>query len=388
MDPIDKENVPVTPIKDASSPKVDYSPSHPKRALKPVSPSKYNNNSLGKLNFLQNNNLEGHFDCLHGYHEEIRQQLSVIELQTKQTNDDLEQLFDRLKNNNQHLNKLLESIAAYSEEVTTEGNATKSDVTKILERLSDLSPKNLEHLITNLLQTSKNDIIKEINSIIKSSESDPDDANIEVLLKLNNVERELNKLPENISKDIEKYLGKISSETTNELTEISELLRHSSNSQRSTIEVIIKKIEDLSTGDTNSDIVRLQQLVEQQTDVFKSVQNELRAQNQLNEYKDLQSKHRQLEAKYNNLCKFYESKYRDLVQLESKFTEFTNIVEKLDSKVTSIDVQKYDRLQQLHANKLSELGQMSYSSSKKRITSMPIKPADILQDILEQNNSD
>lgn len=64
--------------------------------------------------------------------------LSDIELQTKQTGLDLGQLFEKLKNNNQYLNKLLESLSNYSREVITDGNATKADVMKLLKLLEVL----------------------------------------------------------------------------------------------------------------------------------------------------------------------------------------------------------------------------------------------------------
>lgn len=388
MASIDKENMTTTPLKMPSSPSVEYSPSNPKRALKPISPSKYNTNSVGKLNFLQNDNLDDHFECIHGSHEEIKLLLALIEVQTKQTNDDLEQLFDRLKSNNQNLNKLLESIAAYSEEVTTEGNATKSDVSKILERLNELSTPKLEQLFFKLLQESQEESVKQIKTLISDSQGDPEDANIEVLLKLNNVERALNKVSEGSAKDIEKYMGTMNAETINELTKVSDLLRHSSDSQKSTIDILTKKLEAFDTHNSNSEIIRLQELVENQNATIRSLQVDVLAQSQMNEYKDLQFKHAQLQEKYESLCKYYESKYLDLVTLERKFTDLTNTVDHLESRMSNIDTLKYDRLQQMHVDKLSQLGKTQHSSIRKRIISMPTKAADLLPDIYEQINSD
>lgn len=382
MSSVELENVLVTPLKSTNH--MSETPSSTsKRALKPLSPSKYNNNTVGKLNFLQNDNLDDHFDCIHGSHEEMKQQLAQIEAQTKQTNDDLEQLFDRLKNNNQHLNKLLESIAQYSEEVTTEGNATKSDVTKILEKLGDLSPSNLEVLVSKLLQTSKTETVREIKAAISNSQGDPDDANIEVLSKLNNVERALNNFSGGSSKDVEKYVASVTTETTNELTKVSDLLRHMGDSQKSTIDLITTKIDSLSTNNSSDSFANLQKLVENQTDVIISIQDGLRNQAQFDGYKDLQSKHTQLQLKYESLCNYYESKYKDLLQLEARFSELTTTVDKLEERVNNVDVQKYDRLQKLHAGNLNQLGKNS-QPEKKRITSMPVNA---LPDIHE-NNSD
>lgn len=388
MASIDKENV-ATPLKIPHNPAVEFSPSDPKRTLKPISSSKYNSNSVGKLNFLQNDNLDDHFECIHGSHEEIKLLLALIEVQTKQTNDDLDQLFDRLKSNNQNLNKLLESIAAYSEEVTTEGNATKSDVSKILERLNDLDASKLEQLIAKLLQVSANESMKEIKTLISNAQADPEDANIEVLLKLNNVERALNKISESSSKDVEKNSGITNAETISELSKMSELLRRSSDSQKSTIDALTKKLDSFNTGSANDEISRLQKQVKELNATIESLQNKIRSQTQLQEYKDLESKHAQLQVKYDSLCKYYESKYRDLVLLEGTFADLTNTAEKLESKVVNLDVQKYDRLQKMHVEKLSRLGTAHNSPShKKRIISMPAKAAEVLPDIFEHNNSD
>lgn len=134
----DKENVPSTPVKQHLHSLVENSPSSPKKALKPVSPNKYSHLTVGRLSFLQNDSIDSHFDYIHASHEQIQQLMQLIEAQTKQTNLELGQLFDRLKNNNQNLNKLLESISNYSKEVTTEGTATKTDVGNIMNVLRDL----------------------------------------------------------------------------------------------------------------------------------------------------------------------------------------------------------------------------------------------------------
>ena len=126
-----KENLPTTPTsKGDNFPLNAGTPtSIHKLPLKLISPNKLK----GKLTFLESDNLDEHFNLLHTTHEEIQQQLYNIELNSKQTNVDLEQLFDRLKNNNEHLNKLLSSVVTYSQEVMTEGNATKADMNKIFQ---------------------------------------------------------------------------------------------------------------------------------------------------------------------------------------------------------------------------------------------------------------
>lgn len=92
---------------------------------------------MGRLNFIQNDTIDDHFVQLFESHESIKELLYSIEHQSKQTSLDLSQLFERLKSNNLHLNKLLDGISAYSREVTEEGGATKSDITRVLRALED-----------------------------------------------------------------------------------------------------------------------------------------------------------------------------------------------------------------------------------------------------------
>jgi DNA repair exonuclease SbcCD ATPase subunit len=135
-----KENFPSTPTQ-SSQYGHEYSPSHPKQALKPISPNKNSTSNIGKLSFLQNDNIDSHFSQIHSVQEAILNRLFNLEIQTKQTGVDLDQLCDRLKNNNQHLNKLLQNISNHSEEVITEGNATKNDINNILSRLDSFDAK-------------------------------------------------------------------------------------------------------------------------------------------------------------------------------------------------------------------------------------------------------
>lgn len=93
-----KENIPTTPKSKESRIISAVSPIN-NQTLKPISPNK-EKNQIGKLNFLETDNLDEHFELVHTTQEEIRQRLHNIELTSKQTSVDLGQLFDRLKNNN------------------------------------------------------------------------------------------------------------------------------------------------------------------------------------------------------------------------------------------------------------------------------------------------
>lgn len=158
----DKEN-PGTGVNDKYDVGGDYSPNTSKKALKPISPNKGPNSYVGKLNFLQGDNIDNHFNNIHSSHLQIHQQLHNLEVQTTQTGIDLGQLCDRLKNNNQYLNKLLENITNYSNEVITEGNATKNDITNIIHRL-DLFNEELKMIRTSDNSKTLTDNIKEIVS--------------------------------------------------------------------------------------------------------------------------------------------------------------------------------------------------------------------------------
>lgn len=163
-----KENIPVTPNK-SNRITVENSPASLKKALKPISPNKNGHREVGKLNFLQSDNFDDQFDYIHNTQEQIQLQLNIIESQTKQTGSDVGQLVDRLKNNNSNLNKLLEQIASYSDEVITEGNATKHDISNIIEILDTFTEK-----LDKPLKSDTDDLIKQIHlklSAFNSSDS-------------------------------------------------------------------------------------------------------------------------------------------------------------------------------------------------------------------------
>lgn len=70
--------------------------------------------------------------------QQIRDLLVDIEAQTKQTGIDVGQLWERSKHNNLSLQRLVAEIAEYSNEVTTEGNATKQDIHDLLAKFDQL----------------------------------------------------------------------------------------------------------------------------------------------------------------------------------------------------------------------------------------------------------
>ncbi|CAN3371053.1 hypothetical protein DICA2_F37918 [Diutina catenulata] len=92
--------------------------------------------------------------------------LAQIESQTKQTGIDVGQLWERSKNNNNFLQKLVAEIAAYANEVTTEGNATKNDIHNIVAKLDALS---------ELIKTPQPEIVAKLDSLQQRDNKDIDE---------------------------------------------------------------------------------------------------------------------------------------------------------------------------------------------------------------------
>lgn len=92
--------------------------------------------------------------------------LAQIELQTKQTGIDVGQLWERSKNNNNFLQKLVAEIAAYANEVTTEGNATKNDIHNIVAKLDAL---------LELIKTPQPEIVAKLDLLQQRDNKDIDE---------------------------------------------------------------------------------------------------------------------------------------------------------------------------------------------------------------------
>ncbi|CUM63455.1 uncharacterized protein PRCAT00001030001 [Priceomyces carsonii] len=115
----------------------ERSPSERNNALKSISPNR-SQTLVGKLNFLQNDNIDEHFAQIHKTQQVMQQLLGGLESDTRQVALDLSQLCDRLKNNNQYLNKLLQKIAENSGE-TYETGEDKKEFIAILEKIDKMS---------------------------------------------------------------------------------------------------------------------------------------------------------------------------------------------------------------------------------------------------------
>lgn len=423
-----KENQsPQTPTRSSNS-------SSPKRALKPVSPNKPN--SVGKLSFLQSDNIDEHFNCIHTTHNDIIQQLGTLETTTAQTKVDLGQLVDRLKNNNHHLNKLLENIAAYSDEVVTEGNATKNDITNIMTRLDDFN-KSLTNLtskegldtklltlaeeIKDSLDNIKNDELEELldKKLSKIQVSSSDDIINRTTAELQKIGIDQEKLDKYLfSKDtvkliIDPILKKMSDSKS--ITDpIIDQIQNTSLKPDQITKPILSKLSDLSESTSQDRIIALLNLVEQQSgkisQLSKSVkQNDENMELEL-KFESLQQKYNSLESKYESLCKNYENKYNDLKNLQNQYqslSENSNALTKKLSSVANTDseslenpLSKLSKVKQLHHYKMDNIPYLPQSESqitspRKRVMSSPVSKQQnsrnsFVNDLTEirSNNSD
>lgn len=333
-------------------------------------------------------------------YEELKEQLNAIELQTKQTNVDLEQLFDRLKNNNQNLNKLLESIADYSKEVTTEGNATKNDATRILAKLNVLPQGNLETIIQAHLESLKLEIIKQITDIIQN-ENRIESSCKKILIdgQLTEIKNGLNKLSVQVVSPIASNevlqnevseLSKSAMKTAAELSVIKDLLEKQNKQNPIDLESLAESINSLTLSLSHSESINLQKLIDKQTILLESLKQSVADHNEVqatrNELDTLNEKCQHLQRKYDILTQAYEEKYKAFLKLDENFQHLEQKFELIVAKVEARDFQKYEKLQKLHVSKMSELPKPpSFSVKKKRIISMPIRQ---YESPIRENNSD
>lgn len=431
-----KENSVLTPKKSIHSVSVENSPTSAKRALKPVSPNKHSNVTVGRLNFLQNDNIDSHFDHIHAAHEQLKEQVLNIEVQTKQTHVDLEQLFDRLKNNNQNLNKLLASIEEYSREVSTEGSATKSDVARIIAILEDLKSESRDR--QDATANALKDLRAGVEQLISGNESKLQ-ANVDELRQLleklvlqtqnqsenqRENQRELQgtevlqagientlasllkgqseSIPQTVKTVVEENFNKrcgsmveeihtsVSEELTMLLFEMQERLGRSFGEKFNTHskETTNAITAALSESSGSQDGAKLQKLVELQTSAIEQLSSKLveqeRARSVQVSLEQLQGEHDALESKLDRLRSCYLEKLEQFLNLQGRYGELSQQVALLEERTTTLDVSKLDKLHQLHSDSISRLGAPS-AVTKKRIFSMPAKAHDELS---ESNNSD
>ncbi|QRG38063.1 hypothetical protein FDK38_002454 [Candidozyma auris] len=330
-----KENADSTPSKMKEEALSENSPSPSRRALRPISPNKQNNQGVGKLSFLQSDNIDDHFEYIHDFNEDVKQTLVNIETNTKQTNLDLGQLIDRSKNNNQYLNRVLESIAQYSDEVTTEGTATKYDVSTILERLEQVNSNEELFKINSALETISRSIGSSTLSSLITSMRD------ESMISSQKLEEKINKLA-----------------MTLELQEPT--------TQPPPTDVLLKEVR------------LIRDIISEQS---RKIENRETKHILADKYADLEYKTQQLQERYDLLCQSYERKYEQYSNLASHYRSLCQNVEQLTDDPRMNESKRYGKLQQLHSKRLDAIHHVSDNDltglSNRRVVSVPLKDAEL-----------
>ncbi|KAK6202578.1 uncharacterized protein RJT21DRAFT_20580 [Scheffersomyces amazonensis] len=357
-----KENSPSTPTKSTG-------PGYPfpsGKVLKPISPNKYPNaGGVGKLNFLQSDNIDEHFDHIHSFHGTISEQLYNLEVQSKQTSVDLGQLVDRSKNNNQNLNRLLENIAKYSDEVITEGNATKNDIEKLISKLDEIKG-NIEKS-----HVQDQDLKKAITDEVRNSKSQHQ---IEVLEKLTYI---VQNLPEHdlVRQVVDPIVAELKCVSLDPKSQ-------------SLLEGIMENFGDKEdpfavVQDLRKDLVqRLDSLSTREEDYIIELEKRFHKQDQLiNELisivglkvnkKELESNIQLLDDKYKRMTQDYTAKYVEFQNLQQEFDKLSKACKELTIPNQAQDL-RISKAHQLHLSTINSFGNPSLIVPKKRIVSSPL----------------
>ncbi|EMG45774.1 hypothetical protein G210_4015 [Candida maltosa Xu316] len=366
----DKENIPTTPTRKGENFPSTTTPSH-KQVLKPISPNK---NPGGRLSFVESDNLDEHFNLLHTTQEEIQQQLHNIELTSKQTSVDLGQLFDRSKNNNENLNKLLQNVVNYSQEVMTEGNATKADMHKINDCLTKLSEqldssKNFEKLKVGINDEGLGNIRTAVEEVSTENTNKINDIKVEIaklreilstdnelmssqLTKQDTKQEELQRVMEKYFKESQSSQGHNDS-NAQELSEIKSELKKISHDNSVLSEklppsdlvhqIISPIVAELKAVSLDEKSVRLlESILEKIDQLDKSHTNTATHDTILTKLEglekvqtkstaDLEDKIHQLEKKYALLCNNYNRKLTDYKNLQSKYQILRDDIENIQN---------------------------------------------------------
>lgn len=439
-----KENIPTTPKSKESRIISAVSPIN-NQMLKPISPNK-EKNQIGKLNFLETDNLDEHFELVHTTQEEIRQRLHNIELTSKQTSVDLGQLFDRLKNNNENLNKLLRNVVSYSEEVMTEGNATKADMEKILTRLDKLSEvrSKSESLKVGISDSSIEEIREAIGQVFSANQKNHGDAD-----KLTILKEEVSRIKDIISKHNEVVSSQLKSHDTKQ----SELVNHLDsylqeskgnieilhkilsfietrgsdlqqfkeiNSQLQNLETVSHALQDkLPASDLVNQITspiiaeikamsldskyltsfegisaaidKLRETIEEgpKSEVILEKLEKLAGEKNtsntlLEKEQEMENKIRKMEDKYALLSTRYEEKLQQYKDLLIKYQQLQAQIEDTQMPQNNRE-SKMEKLRNFHKLKIGEIEQSEFINERKRIASTPVVQT---RNIQFTNNSD
>lgn len=364
----------------------------------------------------------------------LNERLDTIESHTRQTNLDLEELCRRLKNNYHYLNQLLENLSHYSNEVVTEGNATKEDISQLSLRLEDVRLQ-----VNAVKSTDVEDLVHKIRQILEEKvDTSHSQTNVNLNKILNELCKKLPAIEASIGLTKEAFFEEIKhlKDTANNQEQIMKSLidakRSTSTSSRlsadddssswlssSTEEKgqnLVKKIDEMKeeTKTQNNDILlELASASLQRNDVSNLQKSLVRideslvkkdnqiltltklAENQaavIEKFisspqetapeKNLEKKTSELDRRYESLCATYQKKYNDFKALQNRYQElFLNVQEapnrvSLGAEGWEHEIQHMQKVRQFHDLKMNDIKENEYQrrlpGSFKRFFSNPL----------------
>ncbi|KAI5968525.1 hypothetical protein CANMA_002270 [Candida margitis] len=309
-------------------------------------------------------NLDKHFDLIHDTHNELQQQLHRIETSTSQTNVDLEQLYSRSKSNNDNLNKLLRNVVDYSNEVITEGNATKADMSLIIKALEELKMRDVS------LKDDDFARIKEVMQLMYEESG----------VNHNELKVELQKL--NALKDSDK---KIFQEQFDHLEELIKTAGNSANSDK--VEEVLKQTQEWSKEfrrelkafseheeqaqfANRQVLTKLSALEKQLQDRASSERSNLVISSHESKINELEMKIQNLENKYESLVGKYSQKYNQFKILQQQLDDLSKRAH-TEYSSDSLSSNLYN-LKRFHKSSLQMIDEHDSFQSDKRVVSTPV----------------
>ncbi|KAI3407098.2 hypothetical protein KGF56_000086 [Candida oxycetoniae] len=343
-------------------------------------------------------NLDQHFVLIHETQEELQTQLHRIETLASQTNVDLAQLYTRSRSNNENLNKLLKNVVDYSEEVITEGNATKADMGLIMGTLHELKSKKFEfgdeaiNSVKEILRqyNEQNDLegyarvkreIENMGNKIERNDSLAFDRFykkfeiIEQLLLAEKREGEKEKTNyEHIYESMEELKSIVSEEALRQRKFEQNMLQAN--------ELVLEKLAESGRPDTssilnkNDEVLELLRIVREMLSVQNADKNDLKKESET-QLHDLQEKYLNLEKQYKLLGEKmellnqkYSDKFNQYKLLLDKFEQLSRQVEEAGSneapKLHILNLRKF------HENAIRNIESQESLKYNKRIVSTPV----------------
>ncbi|CCG24676.1 hypothetical protein CORT_0F04520 [Candida orthopsilosis Co 90-125] len=307
--------------------------------------------------------LDKHFDLIHETHNELQQQLHRIETSTNQTNVDLEQLYSRSRSNNDNLNKLLKNVVEYSNEVITEGNATKADMSLIVKALDEMKMRNV---------SLGDDDFAKMKDTMRSIYREREGQDIELKTELKKLATFLK--DGRISK-------KILQEQFEHLTELIKAVDTSASLEK--IEEALKnqKWKEEIRRELNTHSEQMQtvnkQVLAKLSDLDQHLHNRGNDESSTwliasreSKVSELETKIQTLETKYNSLVEKYSQKYEQYKLLSQQFEGLSDKAQ--THYLSDPSSSNLHNLKRFHKSSLRMIDENNSTQSDKRIVSTPV----------------